>query len=118
MKKILMALGLTLVIVGCNNAQVEKKEIVKPSIDCEVQEKETVLFKRADNKEIFSLISEDCFETAVMNIENRKIPMKIAVSGSGLRMIGENEEAEIHFKADSGILTIDGTDVEVSVIKQ
>ena len=41
--------------------------------------------------------------------------MKEAVSGSGTRMIGENEKIEIHFKGKEGILTLEGKDISLAI---
>ena len=107
MKKFFVILGVVLAITGCGKDIVEKNI---PSV-----EKEIITFKREDNKEIITLESSNLFETGILTIGNKKIEMKEAVSGSGTRMIGENEKIEIHFKGKEGILTLEGKDISLAI---
>ena len=104
MKKFFVILGVVLAITGCGKDIEKKEEVVKvekniPSVE----------------KEIITLESSNLFETGILTIGNKKIEMKEAVSGSGTRMIGENEKIEIHFKGKEGILTLEGKDISLAI---
>ena len=98
MKKFFVILGVVLAITGCGKDVEKKEEVVKVEKNISSAEKEIITFKREDNKEIITLESSNLFETGILTIGNKKIEMKEAVSGSGTRMIGENEKIEIHFR--------------------
>ena len=95
MKKFFVILGVVLAITGCGKDIEKKEEVVKVEKNIPSVEKEIITFKREDNKEIITLESSNLFETGILTIGNKKIEMKEAVSGSGTRMIGENEKSEL-----------------------
>lgn len=116
MKKFLVTLGLLGVLIGCTSAEIEKKDNVKIEEKVPAQ-KDMVSFKREDNNQVVTLESSNLYETGVLTVGDKKIDMHRAICASGMRLVGDTEKAEIHFKRDEGILVLDGKEIQVSIIK-
>lgn len=114
MKRFFIILGVVLAIAGCGK-DVEKQEAAPAVVEKSVPANETVslTFKREDNQEKLTLESSNFFETATLKIDNKEIELKEAVSGSGTRLVNENEKIEIQFKGEEGILSLDGKDINI-----
>ena len=117
MKKIIVALAAAAALAGCCECDKQRKAMVRTNESYQTVASKKVEFRRMDNYNRVSLESTNGFQTAIMTVGDRKIPMKIAVSGSGMRMVGDEGRAEIHFKANEGVLTLDGKDISVSVVE-
>lgn len=111
MKKFTILILLIMGFIGC-----EKRSVILKEKHIDVENIPKVLeFQRKDTGELIFLTSLNNFETALLSSRNKLIELKEVASGSGVRMIGNNEKTEIHFKNKEGVLLTEGKEINISL---
>lgn len=88
---------------------------LKTNEESQTPKREAFIVKRLDSNEKFSLVTENQFETAVLEKRTDKVELSREVSGSGIRMGNTNKKNELHFKGKEGVLSFNGKEFKVSV---
>lgn len=121
MKKFLLLAVLALGLVACGQkeeAKTEETTQVEQAVEVPAAEETIITFAREDGEANIVVKSSDNFETATIVIEDQEYAAKQAVSGSGVKITTEDGKISVHFKNDEGILEMDGTDVNLTVVKE
>src|SRR3712207_8210352 len=77
-----------------------------------------ITFTREDGEANIVVKSSDNFETATIVIEDQEHAAKMVESADGVKVATEDGKISVHFKNDYGVLEMDGTEVNLTVVKR
>lgn len=121
MKKFLLLAVLALGLVACGKkeeAKVEEATQVEQAVETPAAEEEVITFTREDGEANIVVKSSDKFETATIVIEDQEYAAKRVEAADGVKVATEDEKISVHFKNDYGVLEMDGTEVNLTVVKE
>lgn len=121
MKKFLLLAVLALGLVACGQkeeAKVEEATQVEQAVETPAAEEEVITFTREDGEANIVVKSSDKFETATIVIEDQEYAAKRVEAADGVKVATEDEKISVHFKNDYGVLEMDGTEVNLTVVKE
>lgn len=116
MKKILLLAVLVLGLVACGQKEEAKTE--EATQVEQVVEEQMITFAREDGEANIVMKSSDNFETATIVIEDQEYVAKGTEAADGIKVATEDGKVSVHFKNDYGILEMDGTEVNLTVVKE
>lgn len=121
MKKFLLLAVLALGLVACGQkeeAKVEEATQVEQAVETPAAEEEVITFTREDGEANIVVKSSDKFETATIVIEDQEYAAKRVEAADGIKVATEDGKISVHFKNDYGVLEMDGTEVNLTVVKE
>ena len=108
-------------MVACGQkeeAKVEEATQVEQAVETPAAEEEVITFTREDGEANIVVKSSDKFETATIVIEDQEYAAKRVEAADGVKVATEDEKISVHFKNDYGVLEMDGTEVNLTVVKE
>lgn len=121
MKKFLLLAVLALGLVACGQKEeVKAEEItqVEQAIEAPAAEEQMMTFAREDGEANIAVKSSDNFETATIVVGDQEYTAKRTEAADGVKVATEDGKVSVHFKNDYGILEMDGTEVNLTVVKE